>query len=179
MRRALRLMTVMALAGAVGGCFQPLYGTASVGDGPGLRERLAAVEVAQIPAPNGTELARVAVETRNQLLFGLTGGSGSISPTHRLNVQLYSRVLTHIVDPTTQRAEFENVNLNATYSLTDLASGKEVARGTVVARVSYNIPGQQQRFIRFSGYRDAENQAAKIIADQLRSRLASFFVAGS
>ena len=38
--------------------------------------RLAGVDVAQIKVPNGSPEARLAVEVRNALIFGLTGGSG-------------------------------------------------------------------------------------------------------
>ena len=41
------------------------------------------------------------------------------------------------------------------------------------------IPGQQQRFAGERGLRDAEDRAAQVIADNIRSRLASFFVAGT
>ena len=47
------------------------------------------------------------------------------------------------------------------------------------ARVSYDIPGQAQRFARDRGLRDAEDRAAQQIADNIKARLASFFVAGT
>ncbi len=77
------------------------------------------------------------------------------------------------------RPDIENYGIDATYSLVDLATGKVVLTGQTFARVSYDIPGQQQRFARARGLRDAENRAAKVIAEQIRSRLASFFVAGA
>ena len=57
--------------------------------------------------------------------------------------------------------------------------GKPVVKGSTFARVSYNIPGQQQRFAGDRGLRDAENRAAKVIADNIQSRLASHFAAAS
>ena len=48
-----------------------------------------------------------------------------------------------------------------------------------MTRVTYNVPGQQQRFAKDRGLRDAETRAAKEIAEQIRSRLASYFVAGT
>jgi hypothetical protein len=48
-----------------------------------------------------------------------------------------------------------------------------------VARVSYDIPGQEQRFARVRGLRGAELRAAKVIADNMRSRLAYYFIAGT
>ena len=38
--------------------------------------------------------------------------------------------------------------------------------GRTFSRVSYNIPGQQQRFAGARGLRDAEDRAAKVIAEQ-------------
>ena len=68
---------------------------------------------------------------------------------------------------------------NATYTLTDLRTGKPVISGQTFSRVSYDIPGQQQRFAGDRGLRDAENRAARSIADNIHSRLASYFVAGT
>jgi LPS-assembly lipoprotein len=45
--------------------------------------------------------------------------------------------------------------------------------------VSYDVPGQEQRFARLRGLRDAESRAGQVIADNIRSRLASYFAAGT
>jgi LPS-assembly lipoprotein len=45
--------------------------------------------------------------------------------------------------------------------------------------VSSDYPGQQQRFARVRARLDAEDRAAKVIAEAIRTRLASFFVAGT
>jgi len=58
-------------------------------------------------------------------------------------------------------------------------TGKKVVTGQTFSRVSYDIPGQQQRFAGDRGLRDAENRAAKVIAENIRSRLASYFAAGT
>jgi LPS-assembly lipoprotein len=51
--------------------------------------------------------------------------------------------------------------------------------GATFSRVSYDIPGQLQRFARQRAYRDAEDRAAREIAENIQTRLASFFTAGS
>ena len=84
-----------------------------------------------------------------------------------------------IVDINTARPDIQNTALNATYTLTDLATGKAVVSASTFARVSYDIPGQEQRFAGVRGLRDAEDRAAKDIAENIRSRLASYFVAGT
>lgn len=176
---ALRLATVMMAAGSTAACFQPLYADRSPGGGPGLRDVLSAVQVNQIYAPKGTPEARIAVELRNQLLFNLTGGSGSSSPTHELTIRMTTTRSSVIVDLTSQRPDVENFGIDVGYTLKELATGKVVVRSTTFARVSYDIPGAEQRFARVRGLRDAENRAAKEIADQIRNRLASYFVAGT
>jgi LPS-assembly lipoprotein len=45
--------------------------------------------------------------------------------------------------------------------------------------VSYDIPGQLQRFARSRAFRDAEDRAAQEIAENIQTRIASYFVAGS
>ena len=90
-----------------------------------------------------------------------------------------STVSDIIVDTTTTRPAIEDYGINATYTLTEIASSKQVVNGQTFARVSYDIPGQEQRFARLRGLRDAETRAAKVIADNIRARLASYFAAGT
>jgi LPS-assembly lipoprotein len=177
--RVTHLALALTLAGSLAGCFEPLYGERSLSGGPGLRQRLSAVEVVPIRVPNGSPEARIAVEVRNGLVFDMTGGSGGMSPTHRLTIQMSSTIQQVIVDITTARPDVQQFGINASYTLTEIATGKSVANGTTFARVSYDNPGQAQRFANARGQRDAEDRAAKVIAENIRSRLASYFAAGT
>jgi len=178
-RLAVRLACIVGLGALVAGCFQPVYGTVSLTNSPPIAPALAGVDVSQIPAPGGSPEARVAVEVRNQLLFNLTGGQEPPPPTHRLAIKLSSSRTSVIVDITSGRPDVEDYGLNVTYTLTEVKTGKPVVSGSTFARVSYDIPGQAQRFARARGMKDAEDRAAKLIADNIRSRLASYFVAGT
>jgi LPS-assembly lipoprotein len=175
----LRAVAALAVAALAAGCFQPLYGERSPTGGQILRDQLSAVDVLQIDAPKGTDEARLAVEIRNALLYDFTGGGYAAPPTHRLRVSISSTRASIIVDVNTSRPDIENYGINATYSLAEIATGKVVVTGQTFSRVSYDIPGQQQRFARLRGLRDAENRAAKVIADNIRSRLSSYFIAGT
>jgi LPS-assembly lipoprotein len=177
--RLVRLAVAMTLAGATAACFQPLYGERSVTGSSVVRDAMAAVDVAQIDAPKGTPLSRIAVETRNRLVFDLTGGGGSAAQTHRLVIRLVPGRNTIVIDPLTLRSEFDNFSLDASYTMVEVATGKTVLTGTATSRVTYNVPGQEQRFARARGLRDAETRASELIADQIKSRLASYFVAGT
>ena len=179
-RFASRLACVACLGGLGGGCFQPLYGEHSLTpNSPAIGPALAAVDVSQIPAPSGSSEARVAVEARNQLLFNLTGGGAPPPPTHRLAIRMTSNRLSVDVNIATGLQDVEQYGLNVTYTMTEIKTGKPVITGSTFARVSYDIPGQTQRFARARALRDAEDRAAKLIADNIRARLASYFVAGT
>jgi LPS-assembly lipoprotein len=180
----LRFAAVAALSALCAGCFQPLYGsqpltTAYGPQGQSLREALSAVEVQQIDVPRGTAQERMAVELRNALLFDLTGGSGSAPPTHRLIIRIAPTRLSVIVDLTSGRPNAENFGIDATYTLIDIATNKAVVNGTTFSRVTYDVPGSEQRFARQRALRDAEDRAAKVIAENIKNRLASYFVAGT
>ena len=137
--RPARLAGALALAALLGGCFEPLYGERSLTGGPGLKARMAAVDIIIVDVPNGTPLARI----------------------------------------TTARADVQQFGINATYTLIEKATGKPVITGQTFARVSYDNPGQAQRFSNARGQRDAENRASRQISDNIRSRLASYFSAGA
>ena len=177
--RFARLIAPFAAACLLAGCFQPLYGDHSIGGGPSIKAALGSVDVAQIPALNGSPEARIAVDIRNSLLFQLTGGSNPTLPAYRLNIQMQSTRITVIVDLSSARPELENYGLNVQYNLVDLKTGKTVFSDVTFARVSYDIPGQEQRFARLRGLRDAESRAGKVVADNIRTRLASYFATGA
>lgn len=183
LRQCTRLGTVFAVAALTAGCFQPLYGDRSFSttpDGPALRDRLSAVDVAAIDAPNGTRESRVGGVIRDALIFNLTGGSGAALPAaYQLKMQISTRQLSVIVDTTTSRPDVANYGIDVNYVLNDSATGKAILSGRTFSRVSYDIPGQAQRFAAARGLRDAEDRAAKVIAEQIKSRLTSYFVAGS
>jgi len=174
-----RMCAALALAGLTAGCFQPLYGNNQSPGAPNIADKLSSVEVAPVNAPNGTRLARVGHEVRENLIFGLTGGSGAAATNYKLVIRLTSTQTQVIVDIATARPDIQNYGIDASYTLTDVTNGKQIVTGQTFSRVSYDIPGQQQRFAGERGLRDAENRAAKVIADNIKSRLASYFVAGT
>ena len=118
-RIAARLVAVAALAGLTAGCFQPMYAEHADGT-PGLRDKLAGIELPPVDKPNASPEARIGVGIRNALAFK-----------------------------------------------------------TTFARTSYDIPGSYQRFSRQRAFRDAEDRAAEQIAENIKTRLAAYFTAGT
>jgi LPS-assembly lipoprotein len=178
-RNPVRIAAVIALGALNAACFQPLYASRTVSGESPLGTALAQVQVERIDAANGTPEARLAVEVQNALDFELTGGGGLISPTHRIKVRMTAQRSSIITDVATGRVLSEITGIDASFTLTELATGKAVMGGRTFARVSSDYPGQQQRFARMRARLDAEDRAAKVIAENIRTRLASFFVAGT
>ncbi|CAN5550258.1 LPS assembly lipoprotein LptE [soil metagenome] len=177
--RIIARLAMVALLGALtAGCFQPLYGERGVAGGSGVREKLAGVEVPPLALPTGSPYQRVGIEVRNNLMFKMYGDAAGAPPTHRLILRMTSSRTSLIVDPNTQLPTSENYGLDVSYGLIDLASGKEVLKGNTFARVTYDIPGSLQRFARARAYRDAEDRGANEIAENINTRLASFFYSG-
>jgi LPS-assembly lipoprotein len=178
-RHLARGAVLFALGGLLAGCFQPMYAQRSPTGGSALQARFASIGVNPIVGSTGTLQARVAVEVQNDLAYDFTGGGGPIGKAYNLLVTVNSQVSQVIVDINSARPEMQQFGLNATYTLVEVASGKTVVTGSTFARVSIDNPGQQQRFANARGQRDAENRAAKTIAENIKARLASYFVAGT
>lgn len=177
--RNFRIAAVLALAGLNAACFQPLYATRSVAGGVPVGTALAQVQIDRIAVPNGTPESRIALEIEGALDHELNGGSGMVSPTHQLKVRMTTARSSLITDVTTGRVEAEITGIDSNFSLVEMSSGKTVLNGRTFARVSSDYPGQQQRFARVRARLEAEDRAAKVIAENIRTRLASFFVAGT
>ena len=172
------LPIVLLLAAPLGGCFQPLYGTTSENGRPAVRDALSSIDVQQIDAAANTSEAPLAVQIRNDLLFNFTGGGYSAPPTHKLKVQINGNRAVVAIDRATALPNVETYTLRTTYSLTEIATGKVVVTGNASTAVSYDTLGQQ-RFARLSGMHDAERKAAKVLSDNITTRLASYFISGS
>jgi LPS-assembly lipoprotein len=177
-RTAARLLAVAALAAMTAGCFHPMYAEHTDGT-PGLREKLMGVDLPPIAKANASREARVGVEVRNALAFKLYGTATGMPPTHRLEIRFASSKTSLIVNPNTGLPSSENYGLDAQYNLIEVVSGRSVMTGTTFSRVSYDMPGSYQRFSRNRAIRDAEDRAANEIAENITTRLASFFTAGT
>lgn len=165
-----RAAWAVLIAAALGGCmFQPMYAqTPLFGGGPSLNEALRDVDVATIDGRIGNEL-------RNDLIYELTGGQGNqTGAPYRLTLVANVSSFNPIVDSQSGRPVSQMLSFDITYRLHDVVQDRVVLTEQALARVS--IDATQQRFANLRALRDAENRAAKVAAEQIRSRLASFFL---
>jgi len=158
------------LAGMLAGCFQPMYADRSLtgGTGPNMREAMRDVEIAAVDG-------RIGQEIRNDIIFELSGGEGNpAGAPFRMNLRIATNSYNAIIDAQSGLPQTESVSLDVTYKLQDVANDKIVLTDKAIARVS--IDRTQQRYARVRAVRDAENRAAKVVAEQIRARVASFFL---
>jgi LPS-assembly lipoprotein len=178
-RILIRVAVVLVLGALTAACFQPLYGNNTLPAGDSVRDKLASVDVENIPAGNGTPEARLAVALRNALMFDFNNGGTPISPTHRLHVTLTSAITTVIVDVSSGRPDSQVEVVNASFTLTEIATNKVVLATSTHTMASFDIPGSAQRFAQQRAWHNAEDRAIAQVAESIRNRLASFFVAGT
>jgi LPS-assembly lipoprotein len=175
-----RFAAIVALAGLTAGCFQPLYGRNPADPASdSVHDKLAQVDIPVIPARQGSPAARIAVGMRNALQYDLNGGAGATAPAYRLTMTVAPTSLTVIVDVTSGRPTAEIDGVTANYQLTEIATGKVVLTDNAFSHVDTDAPGSEQRFAVQRAKRDAEDRAIQAVAEAIRNRLASYFVAGT
>jgi LPS-assembly lipoprotein len=172
-RHVLRWLALGATAPLLGGCFRPLYGssvTANVPGGGSVRDALKAIEVAEIKDRLGHYL-------RNDLVFELDG-SGQPSPKRFwLSIAVKDSVEVVLVNSQTDRADAATLVVTADYQIAPIdQKDKPFSKGTITERVTYDR--NPQRFAALRAARDAQIRAARVLAVQIRNRLATQFATG-
>ncbi|MGH6797248.1 MAG: hypothetical protein ACREDI_02550 [Roseiarcus sp.] len=159
--RGLGVVAALALAGALAGCFQPLYGEASH---PGLVEDLRAIEVAPIKDRIGHYLA-------DNLTADLNGTGQTPTPKYRLTVTVTLATSTPTVSSLTNVATSATLTGEARYTLNKVDGGAEVLSGVANAAAAYDR--SQQRYNDLRAARDAEIRLARALSSEISLRLAA------
>lgn len=173
LRRLFLWLAVALGTAALAGCFRPMYADPQLlgGSGPNLRDAMRDIEVAPIEG-------RVGQELRNDIIFELGGGAGNPSGApYRLDLRVATNSFSAIIDPSSGLGQNETISLDVSFKLKDVANDRVVVTDRAMARVT--IDRTAQRFARVRAVRDAENRAAKVVAEQIRSRMASYFLTKS
>ena len=166
-----RLLVLAALAAALplGGCFQPLYGEASIGGGS-VEAALRDIVVDPVPERIGHYIVQ-------ELGFALNGSGEAGKARYRLSMTVREQVQATIVNTATGSASAATVLVDVDFKLVTVDGGKVVIAGKAYGSASYDR--NSQRFASLRAARDAEIRIAKTIADQMRTRLAARFATGT
>lgn len=164
-RLAPRLVLLAAVAFGAAACdggIRPLYAPSAVG--ADVSEKLKQVDVAPIPG-------RVGQRVRNEMIFQNTGGGNPLPPTHRLEVVLTENLTSTLVRVTGE-AEGQIYSVQAAFRIIDIGQKKVVFQGTAHARAGFER--FESIYSNVRAREDAENRAARTIADDLKTRLAAY-----
>jgi LPS-assembly lipoprotein len=161
--RLASLLILVAAAGlAAGGCtVRPLYSNSVSSVGGTASQSLAAINVKPVNTRYGQEV-------RNQLIFLFTGGSGrSTAPAYDLDLGVVSTVETSATTQTTEVNEpsAATVIIFSNYVLTEVGTGDKIASGSRQISSQFDVP--RQEFAALRARRDAENRAARELAELL------------
>jgi LPS-assembly lipoprotein len=158
------LLAALAVTAAISlaGCgIQPLYGTTA--GGSRLAAAMAGVDITPIPG-------RVGQRVRNELIFENTGGSGQTGTTYKLDIVIKESLTNELVKISGD-AKSQVYELDATFKLIS-NDGRVVLEGKATSRAPY------ERFETiFSNVRaryDAENRAARTVAESIKVRIAGY-----
>ena len=157
--RLVRMAATLPLLFLLGGCFKPMYGGL---EGTSLRTELASIQIDPIDDRAGHYLA-------NELRFLLSDSSREAVAKYRLQISLRTRVQTSLVDTISQRATAGAIVIDADYKLIPIGGGAPVASGVAFTFAAYDR--SSQRFANMRAARDAEIRDAKVLAEQIKTRL--------
>lgn len=156
-------VALVALGPALGACqMRPLYGTTS--SGTSVRDAMAAVDIGPIPG-------RVGQRLRNELIFDTTGGGTPPTPEYHLQIAIQQSVSSTLVRLSGD-AQGQQYNLSANFQLIDAKNNKVVFKGSTAARAAYDK--FEQIFANTRARLDAENRAAREVAEAIRTRVAAY-----
>jgi len=154
-------------------CFKPLYGPTASGES--LQTVLAAIDVPEIDWPDNQ--AVMGHYLRSELIYALNGSGSTTPKRYALKLALTKSLTTPVVDTETGRASSAIVGGTLTYTLTSLDGSKIITQGSATSSASFDR--STQRFATLRAGRDAEIRLAKVLAEQVKTRLAATLSAGS
>lgn len=175
-----RVLRRAALAGLIGSLalvsactVRPLYSNAPLSPGSNATANSELASIAVKPVKT-----RYAQQVRNNLIFGFGRGAGEpASPLYSLDLTVTEAVESSaLVQVQTDQDEptAGSVTLTASYSLTDMKTGAVITVGKRAITSSFDRPRQE-----FASYRaqiDAENRAARELAEALQLSIAQDLV---
>src|SRR5215471_85564 len=164
LRRAAVLGLALAPLLLVAGCFRPMYASLETG-GPSLGSALSSVQIARIDGRAGQQV-------RNNLAFAFTGGADPEAPKYTLKVTVSSSRNSSIVDAQTNEPEVDTVMLVSAFELYPYGAPTPVLVGKSYSRKSFDRT--LERFAALRAARDAEDEAAGLLAEQIKTRVAVY-----
>jgi LPS-assembly lipoprotein len=162
-----KFLIAFVLLGLSACTLEPMYGTFGPDSRPSVGSSFSNVEISTIGGRTGIAL-------RNELIFVFTGGGQPVeNGRYKLDIALQESVSPTQYEQISGRPTSALQYMSATYFLTDRVTGKKLYQSRSFARTTYDQ--DIQRFANIRAARDAEDRAVKVLAQEIRNSLASYF----
>lgn len=142
---------------------QPLYADFAR-DGNSQTQMLANISVAEVDT-------RQAQQVRNHLIFLLSGGRQAKNAGYELRLNVTTNNSQLLARSGSAGNSAGRVSLTGSYDLVEIKTGKIVASGSRFTHANYDRTSQS--FANERARRNAENRAARSLAEQLRHAVAA------
>lgn len=161
----LALAASLIVSAALSGCgFRPMHASAEYG-GNDPEQTLAAVD---IPVISG----RVGQRVRNEIVYDINQAGGDyVTPAYRLEIRLRDSI-TDIAVQQSGNATSQVYSLQASFKLYRISDNQVLLQGE--SRSKASLDRFNPIFSNLRARRDAENRAAKEIAESIRTRVGAF-----
>jgi len=159
------LGAVFTFALSLSAC-RPMYGETSMG--ANATYELSSISVNTIPG-------RVGQQIRNQLVFLFTGGNRAAAPNYKLDV-IYRKSVVGVLFKRSEDAAGQILSIDATFILREL-NGEDKSKNILLKSKSHARAAFDKHFSTYSNVRakrDAENRAAKDIANDINTRISAY-----
>ena len=161
----LLMVAAVVAASALSGCnVRPMYGSFSGANT--VIEDLEQIEVA-------AATDRLGQQIRNELVYGFSSTVEPAAPRYRLEMTINRSVGRVGIKQVTGTPTSSVLTVTASFALLDISTGEKLTSGNSFANVSFDY--SNQRFANVRAERDAEDRAAVVIAQDIRTRVAAYF----
>ncbi|MBF9233084.1 LPS assembly lipoprotein LptE [Microvirga alba] len=168
-----RIVLAAGLVLSVSACFRPLYGPTASGES--LQTVLATIDVPEVKWPDSQ--ARIGHYLRSELIYALNGSGSDTPKKYVLRLSLGEQLTTPIVDSQSGRALSATLTGKLAYTLTTPDGSTVITTGTATSSATYDR--FEQRFATLRAGREAEIRLAKLLSEQVKTRLAATLQARS
>lgn len=170
-------LAITFVAAGLGGCqVRPLYGSLDTTNGSSsVPDELAAIEIDTISKRHAN--ANAIRTLYNELTFRFERGASRPPKRFQLKVLADLNEAEVGVEQLADVPAAYTMTMNSTFVLSNIATNTTMMTGKSFATASYDF--SDQRFANLRAKRDAEERAAKAIAQDIQARIAGYFASQS
>ena len=162
-----KILLVSFCAFVLTGCFRPLNGQFN-------KDSSISAELAKIDIESNSKSEILNHYLVEDLRFEFNGGNPSSEIRYKLKITSTDGLTVPVIESSSGRAEIGSIIASATYTLTRIDTGAVLGTGTVSSSATFDH--MSQRFSSVRARRDAQIRDSKVMAEEIRTRIAALLM---